>query len=286
MAGLKDSLDALLEETEKSFLLAGIDSAKREAWWLFRDLLPEWSGIKGTEKKLSVLEQKRIKEAVSRRIKREPLAYISGEKGFWNDSFKVDKSTLIPRADSEALIELFLKMVPDKNISASILDLGTGTGCLLLSILSERIKMFGIGTDIVPNAIFLAQENAKNLDLLERSEFVVSDWGRGIERQFNFIISNPPYIKTTDIKSLMPEVALFEPSSALDGGKDGLDCYKLILERARKMLLPEGKIFFEIGEGQGREVCTIAESLGFSLLGQQDDLTGKERALVFCCQKK
>ncbi|QCE32168.1 peptide chain release factor N(5)-glutamine methyltransferase [Acetobacteraceae bacterium] len=274
-------LEDLLKEAEKLFSKIGMESPKVEAWWLFREILTDWNGISGNDKILSLKDQEKLQSALGRRLKREPLAYILGEKGFWLDDFKVNASTLIPRADSEALIELFLDLVPEKKMSARLLDLGTGTGCLLLTLLREYPNFFGVGTDIVPEAVFLAKENATDLKLLDRSHFVVSSWGEGIEETFDFIISNPPYIKSDEIGDLMPEVSIFEPRSALDGGQDGLDCYKVILNKAKEKLSLGGKIFFEIGEGQGQDVRRIAETLGFLFLGYKCDLAGKERAVAF-----
>ncbi|KMQ81422.1 n5-glutamine s-adenosyl-l-methionine-dependent methyltransferase, partial [Lasius niger] len=148
-----------------------MESPQTEAWWLFREILKDWNGLSGKDKTFCPEDQKKLQSALERRFKREPLAYISGEKGFWRDDFKVNSSTLIPRADSEALIELFLELVPDKKITARLLDLGTGTGCLLLTLLGEYSQLYGVGADIVPEAVLLAKENATHLGLLERSDF-------------------------------------------------------------------------------------------------------------------
>jgi release factor glutamine methyltransferase len=216
-------------------------------------------------------------DLVERRAAHEPLAYILGWREFWSLPFHVSPATLIPRPDSEAVVAAALAHHPDR--PSRVLDLGTGTGCLLLAFLSERPGSFGVGVDRSESAARLALRNARDLALAGRSAFVCGDWGTSIEGQFDLIVSNPPYIETADLAGLAPEVAAHEPSAALDGGVSGLTAYRAIIAELPILLSPSGVAVLELGAGQGPAVASIAEQAGLRV-NFEADLAGITRAII------
>jgi len=216
---------------------------------------------------------------VARRAAREPLAYILGHREFWSLRFAVSPATLIPRPESETLIEAALAAFAGRAPPRRILDLGTGTGCLLVSALREFPAAFGIGVDRSPIAAALAAANANALDVGERAAFLCADWAAPLAAQFDLILCNPPYIPTSEIRGLMPEVASHEPASALNGGADGLSCYRRIVPLLPQLLQPDGVTVVELGIGQGPRVAELARSAGL-VATTRPDLAGIPRALV------
>ncbi|GAB2179298.1 peptide chain release factor N(5)-glutamine methyltransferase [Dongia sp. agr-C8] len=218
---------------------------------------------------------------VARRCAREPISRILGSREFWSLRFAVGPATLDPRPDSETLVEAVLGRIPDRNVEISLVDLGTGTGCLLLALLSELPRAKGLGIDISADACDIAAANAATLGLDARADFRTGDWLRGISAQFDVILSNPPYIESTAINGLEPEVAKFDPHRALDGGVDGLSAYRALLPQATAHLNPGGFLVLEIGAGQGKAVSDLAEHAGLTAAGSVNDLAGIERCLLF-----
>ena len=216
---------------------------------------------------------------LARRAGREPLAFITGEREFWSLSFAVSPATLIPRPDTETLLEAALARIARPEQVRSVLDLGTGTGCLLLAALTEFRGAFGTGVDRSPVAAALAARNAAALGLAERSALFAGDWGAALAGRFDLILCNPPYIDTATIPSLAPEVAQHEPHGALDGGRDGLDAYRTILPDLPRLLAPGGISVCELGTGMAAAVTEVAAGAG---LGAEAvaDLAGIPRALV------
>ena len=204
---------------------------------------------------------------VARRLAREPVSRIIGERAFWGRRFQISPATLDPRADSETLVAAALEVAGPlragrNGVPLRVLDLGTGTGCLLLTLLSEIPEAVGTGVDISAEALTVAETNATNLDLSGRANFVRGNWGRGLDGTFDLIVSNPPYIRHDELAGLPPEVIKYDPLRALDGGEDGLDAYRQILE-----VLPElsanGAILFEVGLGQAETVqAMLLSALG------------------------
>jgi release factor glutamine methyltransferase len=256
---------------------AGIESARREA----RLLLAAAAGL-SPEALLRdpdrCIDGARYQALLDRRASREPLALILGWQEFWSLRFRVSPATLIPRADSETLIEAAVASRPAG--VRSVLDLGTGTGCLLLAALTEFPGAFGIGTDRSPAAAALAAENAVMLGLRDRAGLVCADWAAPIEARFDLVLSNPPYIARAEIAGLMPEVAKYEPASALDGGADGLDAYRAIIGSLPRLLAPAGLGILELGAGQATAVTALARAAGFAQIATRRDLAGIERALL------
>jgi release factor glutamine methyltransferase len=201
---------------------------------------------------------------LARRTSHEPLALIVGHREFWSMEFEVSPATLIPRPDSETLIEAALAAFANRPSPRTIIDLGTGTGCLLLALLREFPTAFGVGLDRVPDAAALAKRNAMRLGLTERSAFVVGDWTNPLSGRVDLIISNPPYIPGPDIATLMPEVAHYEPKRALDGGVDGYDAYRAILPGLKRHLDPAGVAILELGLGQSRYITNLAREAGLN----------------------
>lgn len=215
-----------------------------------------------------------------RRLDHEPVAHLLGTQEFWSLPFTVSPATLIPRADSETLVEAAVDAFPDRSLPRRVLDLGTGTGCLLLAVLSEFPAATGIGLDLVPAAAALARDNARQLGLAGRAAFAVADWAAPISGRFDLVLSNPPYIASAAIPGLMPEVARHEPGSALDGGAEGLDAYRAILAALPRLLTPGGRAILELGQGQQPAVESIAAGQGLCRLACRADLGGVPRALV------
>jgi release factor glutamine methyltransferase len=211
---------------------------------------------------------------LARRLAHEPLALITGRQGFWTLDLEVSADTLIPRADSETLVQAALEACP---APARVLDLGTGTGCLLLAVLAERPGAWGLGIDRNPRAAALARRNAAAAGLAGRACFAAGDWTAALAGRFDLVLSNPPYIETSAIAGLMPEVAYHEPRAALDGGADGLDAYRAILPALPALLAPGGVAVLELGAGQAGAVAALAA--GFRTATRRD-LGGIERALV------
>lgn len=216
---------------------------------------------------------------VSRRCTHEPIAQILGAKHFWKDQFTVTSEVLTPRADSETLIELCLKLKPS---ASCVLDLGTGSGCLLLSLLREYGHATGVAVDRSAPALTVAKSNARNLGLEARASFVLSNWCEKLDKsaRFDMVVANPPYIPRAEIARLAADVREHEPKIALDGGEDGLDCYRAILSQLAPHLAQGALVVCEIGQGQAEMVTSIAREQGYELKGIAKDLAGTERAVA------
>lgn len=219
-----------------------------------------------------------IEELVERRESGEPLAYILGYEYFWNGKFFVSESTLIPRPDTEVLVESIVKYAPNKDESYNILDLGTGTGCILVSVLQELKKAYGVGIDINQEIIDLAEKNAELNHVSERTHFEIGSWFSTIkDEKFDIIISNPPYI---DLSEKLEESLAFEPESALYAPNNGLENYKIIAQDSKKFLTENGFIALEIGYMQANDVTGIFKSHGFGKVECIKDLAGRDRVLI------
>ena len=213
------------------------------------------------EKKVSQTTVNNFNKMIIRRSTREPLAYILSSKEFWSKNFFVNRNTLIPRPETELLCDAVIKII--KNKDSYILDIGTGTGCILLSILSETKKTKGIGIDISKKAIKVAKKNSNSFRLNKRVKFFKKSLDELYNCKFDVVVSNPPYIKTNDIKNLSDDVRKFEPKIALDGGKDGLDVIKKVIYKSRTILKRLGWLALEIGQGQHYKVSQILKKQKF-----------------------
>jgi release factor glutamine methyltransferase len=217
---------------------------------------------------------------VARRVAREPLAYVLGEREFWSLSFRLTADTLVPRPDSETLIEAALARIGDTNRPLRILDLGTGSGCLLLALLSELPAAWGVGVDLSAAALDVARGNAGVLGLAERSSWVHGNWSDAICGTFDVIVSNPPYVAEQELSRLAPEVAQFEPRLALDGGSDGLDCLRAIIPGLAQCGTPDSVVLVEIGADQAAPVVALLCEHGLQDIEVIADLSGVPRCLV------
>ena len=229
------------------------------------------------------IEQKFINtfnQLLKRRLNREPIANIVNKKSFWSYDFFVNENVLTPRNDSEILIEAVLSNYNNMQEELKILDLGTGSGCLVLSLLKMYKYASGLAVDISEKALKVAKQNAENLKI-NNIKFLKNNWNDNIEEKFDIIISNPPYIPTKEIKELEPEVNKFNPLLALDGGEDGLNCYRYLAKSLEKNLKENTKIFLEIGKNQEKDIEKIFNENGYELLKMYKDLAEINRILCF-----
>jgi len=216
--------------------------------------------------------------AIKRRIKREPVAYITGKKEFWNDSYLVNRGTLIPRPETELLIYKIVNFFKHKKIN--VLDIGTGSGCILLSILKELNFARGVGIDVSSKAIKIAEVNSKNLKLSNRSKFKVANLDKFNLGKYDLIVSNPPYIPSKDIKNLSKDIINYEPLTALNGGSDGLDLIKKVIYKSNYLLKKEGLLALEIGHSQYQKVSCILRSNGYREMSKEYDFNRNVRCII------
>lgn len=234
------------------------------------------------DRPLEKQELAEFKSLIKRRVDREPVAYITGEKGFYDSRFEVDKGVLIPRPDTETIVEESLKLIEkvcDKKKENSVLELGTGSGAIIISLAKAKPGYSYTATDISDDAVYTAKKNAHNI-LGDKIEFITGSWFDPVEknRRFDLVISNPPYIPTRDIDDLAPEIKSFEPVLALDGGADGLDCYRIIIEKAVNFLNPGGFLLLEIGFDQREGIMDIFNGHdGYENVEFVKDLAGHAR---------
>ena len=280
------SYDALLRDTAVALTAAGIDNARFEA----RLLLSRATGL-AIEQLISrgpdaapAAAAATLRELTARRVRREPMAYILGEREFWGLPFKVSPAVLVPRPDSETVIETVLDLLPDRSRKLRILDLGLGSGCLLLTLLREYPQATGVGIDASEAALAVAQANAEALGVAPRARLTTGDWRQAgwtdlLEGPFDLLVSNPPYIESAAVGGLMPEVARHEPRLALDGGADGLAAYRIIAAALPALVVPGGWAIVEVGEGQAPEIASLFAAAGLAPRPSRKDLGGIERVV-------
>ena len=216
---------------------------------------------------------------INRRKKNEPIAYILGFKEFWKNNFKINKSVLIPRPDTEILVDQVLKEIK-KNEIKQILDIGTGSGCIILSVLKERKNSFGYGIDISKKAINLAKNNAKIQHISNRIKFLHSNIDNYYFGKYDLIVSNPPYINNFELKCLDDDVIGYEPIKALDGGVEGLSQIKKVIRKSSKLIKKNGTLILEIGFGQKNKVLSLLKDNEFYINGIIKDLSNKDRCII------
>ena len=265
---------------------AGLDAPGLDARLLVQDAL----GLSGADllahpaSPLGPCGADRLAAAACRRLAREPIARILGAREFWGLPFVLSSETLVPRPESETVVEAALAAWPDRDAPLQVLDLGVGSGCLLVAILSERPRAHGLGIDRAPGALRTARANAAALGAGGRCAFAASNWADAIAGPFDLVVSNPPYIATADISRLDPEVALHDPGAALDGGPDGLVAYRAITGALPRLLGEGGVAILELGLGQLEAVSLLAQAEGLRVAGVQPDLAGRPRALALQVQ--
>ena len=287
---MNSNLRSIIINSTNELIKSGSESARLDATILLAHIL-------GVTREYLILEEERIINdeelekfniLLKKRINKEPIAYIIGKKEFWGLDFIVNHATLIPRPDSETLVEaaleranILLKLKENLKVkNLTILDIGTGTACLLISLLRELPTAFGIGVDISKEALQVANKNAEIHGVKNRTQFINSDWCKNINGKFDLIISNPPYIASSDEPSLMPDVALYEPHYALFSGVDGLDSYRELSAQIGGKLNQGGFALFEVGDGQAETVSLMLSENGFRVDEIKKDLSGIKRCVI------
>lgn len=275
-------LDQALRAATTRLGAAGIEEPYREARILLAAAIgADQAGLlrrRGGD--LTIDEAMSFDRMVGRRAQRISAAHVIGHREFWSLDFRVTGDTLVPRPDSELVIETALELRPERDAVRSILDLGTGTGCLLLAALSEYPAAWGLGIDLSPKAAAVARGNAAALGLAGRAAITVGHWTEALAGRFDLLLCNPPYIPAADIAGLMPEVGQHEPRLALDGGADGLEPYRFLFADLPGRLAPGGLALFEFGIGQAEALRALAEAAGLVVAALRADLGGHPRVLA------
>ncbi|MEQ9488755.1 MAG: peptide chain release factor N(5)-glutamine methyltransferase [Alphaproteobacteria bacterium] len=278
------TLAALIKDAAEKLAAADVENPRREA----RLLLGHATGLR-QEKMISDPDRvvdaaciEAFEQGVDRRCNREPMSQILGQRQFWDLTFTVNADVLDPRPETETIIEEVHDRLPDREAVSCIADFGTGSGCLLLTLLSSYPKAEGIGIDASAAACDVARHNADALGFSGRAAIVHGDWNTillGCGADIDCLVANPPYIPTADIRTLEPEVAAFEPHIALDGGADGLNAYRVIVPMAVDALKPGGLIVLEIGKGQAAAVLAMLHAAGFRETATRRDLSAIDRVV-------
>jgi release factor glutamine methyltransferase len=276
--------DGVRQALAQLFRNAGLESPNVDA----RILVGHALGLDHTalaaagDRPISVNESEAIAALAQRRLAREPVARIVGSKEFWSLPLSINSSTLVPRPETETVVEVALAAIDangPRTQALHIADLGTGSGALLLALLSELPNAHGIGTDISIEALTVAQANAHQLGIT-RATFVACDVASPLRSSFDLIVSNPPYVASGEFAALAPEVRAFDPRSALDGGPDGLDCYRALTASIPALLSPGGALVLEIGAGQSDDVAQLFAATGLAVAAPHPDLNGIPRVLL------
>jgi release factor glutamine methyltransferase len=280
--GAADTLESILAEVAGALATAGYDQPRRRA----RQLIAGALGLSAAElliqpeRAIGRSETVRLLGLAGRMTRGEPLSRVLGRREFWGLDFALSDETLDPRPESETIVEAVLARVLDRGNSVRLLDLGTGTGCLLLALLSELPTATGFGIDLSEGAAATARRNAAALGLASRARFLVGDWGSALAQRFDVIVANPPYIATTALSELPRHVSGYDPRRALDGGEDGLAAYRCIARGLPGLLAPSALFVGEVGAGQAAAVAMLLKRCGLSLEAIVRDLAGIERCVV------
>ncbi|MDF1729880.1 MAG: peptide chain release factor N(5)-glutamine methyltransferase [Minwuia sp.] len=286
----QETVGALLDRATRQLRQAGLPSPRLDARVLLGNAMQcdPASLLPGSTGPVAPAQVARFDALIDGRLDRRPVSHLTGRREFYGRVFMVTPDVLDPRPDSECVVELALRHLR-MDEPARILDLGTGTGCLLLTLLAERPQARGLGIDISAAALDVATGNAATLGLQDRVGFQQGEWLSGVAGQFDLIISNPPYIPTADIHGLSPEVRDHEPRLALDGGRDGLEPYRIMLPQLAGHLKAEGVAILEHGQGQETAIARLAEHSGLEITATATDLGGINRGVALktgICAKK
>ena len=279
---VSETLAALFGEVACTLARAGFAEPRRLARRLVTsalDLSPV-ELLTYPEQEMDDQQTDRVRLVLDRTAKREPLSRILGRREFWGLEFALSADTFDPRPETETIVEAVVWRVIDRRAPLRVLDLGTGTGCILLALLSELPTATGCGVDIAAGATMTARRNAAALGLFERAHFFVGYWGTAISGRFDVIVSNPPYIASSAFSALPPEVGLYDPSLALDGGADGLTAYCSLQADLSRLLKPGAIFVCEVGSGQASTVAALLKANGLVIEKCERDLAGIARCLV------
>lgn len=272
---MSDTVASLLAQGSQALDVAGVASACRDVSVLLAHVLDgDPAGLRAEPERAvkgAVIAQ--FRDLIERRCAREPVSHLIGSRDFWRHSFRVTPDVLDPRPETETLVEVALS-----HPGRRVLDLGTGSGCILLSVLADRPEARGVGTDIAPAALELACENAERIGIAERATFLTSDWFDAVDGRFDLILSNPPYIARDEMAGLEPELS-YEPRGALTDEGDGLSAYRAIAAAAPGHLASGGRLIVEVGHSQARAVGEIFRKAGLEDVAVHCDLDGRERVV-------
>jgi release factor glutamine methyltransferase len=279
---MSETLVSLWTDVRKRLEVAGIDSPVLDA----RLLLEAGAGVSRLDivtdprREVTQAQVDAVNALTARREAREPVSHIVGRKHFWTLDLAVNRHVLTPRPETEFVVEAGLQELLPANAPHRILDLGAGSGAIVLALLKERPNATAVAVDISDDALEVARANAAQLGLADRLDIRQGNWAQAIDDRFDLVVSNPPYILTADIEGLAPEVSRFEPHLALDGGADGLVAYRIIMASLPRLLKPGAAFALEVGLGQAEAVIAMAEAAGLSTTEPRRDLSGIPRVVV------
>jgi release factor glutamine methyltransferase len=280
---ISNTIAAALAEAGGRLRAVGADSPELDARVLLRQVTGHEDAwlIANPDAEIDRTALQGYAELLERRERREPVSQIVGEREFWSRTFRVTADVLTPRPDTETLIETVLSRIEDRDAPLRILDLGTGSGCIALTLLTECPNATALGVDASPAALEVAAFNADALGVSERVEWRETDWCEGIEGPFDVIVSNPPYIAGYELQHLDPEVREFEPNMALDGGADGMAAYRRIIPSLKRLGTEDSVIAFELGLGQARGVAALGRVAGLRIAEIDQDIARRARVISF-----
>ena len=279
-------LSELQKKITKILAEGGIETNSLDARIILREIFnfDEKELILNSDLILSESKISKVQKIITRRLNFEPVSKIFGKRDFYNSTFSISDDVLDPRPETENIVEIANNFILEKGYE-SFIDLGTGSGCIILSILKENKNLTAVGVDISIDAINIAKKNSKDMNLEKRSSFLVSNWLSSIYSSYDLIISNPPYIPSDEIITLSKTVKNFDPLISLDGGQDGLKCYKEIAQDINRVINKNGRVILEIGYNQAHDVIKIFESKEFKLLKIYNDINDLNRILTFESKK-
>lgn len=279
-------LSELQKKITKILAEGGIETNSLDARIILKEIFnfDEKELILNSDLILSESKISKVQKIITRRLNLEPVSKIFGKRDFYNSTFSISDDVLDPRPETENIVEIANNFILEKGYE-SFIDLGTGSGCIILSILKENKNLTAVGVDISIDAINIAKKNSKDMNLEKRSSFLVSNWLSSIYSSYDLIISNPPYIPSDEIITLSKTVKNFDPLISLDGGQDGLKCYKEIAQDINRVINKNGRVILEIGYNQAHDVIKIFESKEFKLLKIYNDINGLNRILTFESKK-
>ena len=265
-----------------NFSTIGIETPELDARIILKEVLSLDDKDLILKESLDIPEEmiEKIITIESRRLNGEPISKIFKKRDFYNSTFVISNDVLDPRPETELIVEIANNYI-NKNEVKNILDLGTGSGCILLSILKENRMINGLGIDLSKEAISIAKQNSKKLNLEKQSNFLVSNWMSSVNYKYDLVVSNPPYIASEDIKKLSKSVKIYDPILSLDGGDDGLNSYRLIASDLKRIISMNALIIIEIGYNQSLQVIDIFKKNDFKLIKKYNDINGLDRVLTF-----